>query len=765
MPVWKGAAYVSTTTGGLLGATRWFMVTTENNNGTGDRAGWEGNAGGSIALRYKSGTTGLTPPPDADNIIIEARLADGSTLIQLHNGSPPNNSPINLDLTSLGDGGADRCGEIELYIHASAENLLGDYTIDSQNTAGPGSISAWARGLVRSNALVTAITASAYPAGSTFAYGAAAAETFTLTAAHTLPFVATGTQQARIDALTAALATQVAGSAQAFNGADTVQQFTADNSFNDGAETYGARFSPVGNSFITPDSGAVTWTTFIDDGAVVQDGETVTRAAFFNVNPQILGGAATLSKALHNLGDLATIAFGVTNARGESLTRSLTLQLIDSGAGLVQSGADTGPTYNIDRTLQPADDADFDFTGAQWSYAVAQADVDTNPSANAYRVSNKYRLGSAVGLNDLAVVTDFELYNNDGEIVNFDFFLSNADGSALVSATGVSISVLNSADLAVEAVVPFDTDGTGAIDGAYATDAAHVAANDATGTDKRLTAARAGNTTDNSDAEWFVSSLYLIDVHTQISGTLVPDDFPTQESTETDRGVILGDIFYTWVHVEGIRNDGREIDTSGNAVTVTIRDPSGGITDTFLLDTGPDASNGSRSGWTPRLDILPAAPAGNWNYEGSVAFQGSSATTSELRVYITPLTSNLFILATSPVLMRPGQDFQFTIRCEKDGAETDPETVPVWRLLSGATLAEISNGELLSVVSSLPEINGSRYTVLQSDLTALPLPPGRYVVFFEAQLNGNDMKQQVEFRIAPVQINPVLSKLGGIGPP
>lgn len=628
-----GNAELATQQGGLGGAFRFWALRTQDIGGIGnsDLTPHTQAAGTQITVYFRTGTSGATPPSQADTVILQARLSDGTVLKEFHNGAPPaDGTSYTLDFTDTGSaGGAERCGGVELYIRAIFDGVAGDYDIDSQGTVTVGSSSNHHAGLLRSQKKISDIAISAYPAGATFAYGPAGDENLTLTVTHTQPFVADEGQM-RIDALDVT-AQQAAGTATNVNGTTTTQQFTADNTFDDAAKTYGAEAVPVGNAFITPDSGAVLWTTFVDDGAdVEQNGDNVRRQSFYDVDPRIGMGAATLGETIYNRGEATTIDVGLTNARGEALTRSIQFALEDSGGNVQTTLSDTGPNYDIDYTIGAGDTAVADQAGDQWSLRTDQADIDTQPEQAVYAVS----------------------------------------------------------------------------------------------------------------------SFYFTDVHVQLDATLVTDDFPDDDAGEDDGGVILGDQFSCWVHVEGVRNDGTEIDTTGSAVTFERFDPDGGLFDQLTTDTGPAASNGNRNGWTARITKDPEKPAGQWSYKATVSFNGNSGTDTEAITHITPVASNLETLVRAPVVVAPGSTFRVHWRGEIDDAAAAPEDQPVYKIFKvdgDDNWSEVvGQTEMRNKVDGTATINGAEY---YADVT-IPAAAGRYVLWTRGQLNGNGIRRRETFYAA-----------------
>lgn len=607
---------------GLAGATRSFFLKTANDTVPGAEALWEGTAGTAITLYFTTATTGLTPPDAPDIVTLEVRRSDGSILRTLHNGPPPTNgTSYTLTLSDTGlSGGADRCGGLELYVRAQRTGGLAPYDVNSQQLD---------RGILCSNAIVSAIEVNSYPAGGTFAYGASGDEVVTITLTHTQPFVA-NEGQLRIDALDGT-AVQASGSSQNASGTTTQQSFTANNTFDDAAKSYGAQLTAVGNLFITPSSGSTPWTKLVASGAnVEQNGTAVRRQGFYNVDPRVYLSIDAIGQTLYNRGELATVDFSVTNARAENLTRSLAYQVKDSSGTVRKSASDTGANYDGDYTIGNNDAAALDAVGSQWTLNLNQSDVASNPSANIYKVSR----------------------------------------------------------------------------------------------------------------------LRLLDLHTQLTGTLNKDDFPSEDANEEYAGVILGNVIYTWAHVENIRNDGTEVNTSGASLVLQIKDPDGGIQTTYNFDTGPD-------GWSDRINVQPSAPAGDWTYELTLTDQfNNTASASHTVTYITPLTSNLTTLVNHPTLAKPAQVVKIQLRTEVDDAPSVPESLPQFKIYAvsaqGAWSEVVGVTNMQNRVDATETINGAEYT---ADVT-LPTAEGRYVLWTHVQLNGNGIRNVSSFRIANDAFDP-----------
>lgn len=475
---------------------------------------WEIDAGASVTLRFRwtdvPGAIGLTPnDPNKVYLIAYYETGTGTVVRTFANGTAvANNSTYTFHGTNTGQsGGSPRCGTLRLYVRAVKDDSTGglnDYDTNSDAAganANPGAL--------RVNMLVSNLAVNAYPAGSTFAYGPAGDEIITLTSTHTQRYADRNVETYRIDALENAVV-QSNGTIKEIGTTSTAQTFTANNTFDDAAKSYGKKFTVTGNSILVPTE---KWTLPKANGVnVTQSGtDAVERQSFYNVDPRISIVGTVLSKALHRLDDNTTIDFNVTNARGEQLTRSLTYQLKNSLGTVRKAASDTGANYDIDYKLLESDDASYDFIGVQWTFNTNQADVDSNPSELAFKVSNKIMIGSAVGVNDLAVTTDHEIYNNYVEdIVSIQTYLSNPDGTAL-SNQSVNVRVhddevsSNEEDLQV-----VSTDANGLLSYTYAPEPEDKVTDDAVGSPKHLEIDFVGNSTDDSAEEWTLSGKLLV---------------------------------------------------------------------------------------------------------------------------------------------------------------------------------------------------------------------------------------------------------------
>lgn len=413
-------------------------------SGMSDRSGYEANCGTSITFYYKKITT--TNPPN--KVTIQIRRDNDNTVLQtlLNAGAEP------ADGASFSYTNAS-AGPVRLYVQLVKDNSSGnltDYSVDSDGnfTFGTGLVlpSGIAdAGCLRGNALVTALAVSAYPAGSTFAYGVGADEIITLTATHTAPIAGLSASNVRLDAVTAADAQQIAGTTQALDaGTSYTQAFTAASGFANAAASYGARLLPISNAAFVPTSGAILWTKFVASGTATQDGNNVKRSSFYNVDPRITMPTVTPGKSLYNLGQASTIALTVKNARNESLTRSRPFQLKDSLGAVKQAASYTGTPYNVAYTIGTSDDAAANLVGNQWTINTNFSDVTTNPSANAYKVSSKYQGDIQVQLGATLSAESFPFSDTGedhafvilGDIAKTWLIVADASGAPVNTASG-----------------------------------------------------------------------------------------------------------------------------------------------------------------------------------------------------------------------------------------------------------------------------------------------------------------------------------------
>lgn len=220
------------------------------------------------------------------------------------------------------------------------------------------------------------------------------------------------------------------------------------------------------------------------------------------------------------------------------------------------------------------------------------------------------KLESSSGL----IVTKF----NRAEIVYVEGYLFNARSQQLTRSMTVSIEDI-SAIVCNTGVLLTPSSGKYSTTYTVPTGGSCIVANTDTGSERYL---RAVNTDQNkrSGVDTYVSSLYYVDTHIQISSTLNKDDFPTENANEDFTYIISlaqTDTVHLWCHVKTVRKD-VEIDTSGNTVSFSLVDPNVATRLSGTDDTESD-------GWTtPSKDLLASTPLGTWTANCGVVFNGNS---------------------------------------------------------------------------------------------------------------------------------------------
>ena len=201
----KGNAHVHFTD--TLGtSSRKVTVSTSNSVDAHTDKAWEIAPGASQTLFINTATTGLAPPsmPSGDGSYcnVDIYYENGATPVQSFTNTDAG-CPASVDLTSTT---SDRAGVYRIRIRFRHCTLfaLGNCTAfeyaeqDSDANMGTGDTDNH-QGALRVGMDVSSITVSAYPAGSTFAYGTAGDETFTITANHTLPRAVANNENVRVN--------------------------------------------------------------------------------------------------------------------------------------------------------------------------------------------------------------------------------------------------------------------------------------------------------------------------------------------------------------------------------------------------------------------------------------------------------------------------------------------------------------------------------------------------------------------------------------
>lgn len=339
-----------------------------------------------------------------------------------------------------------------------------------------------------------------------------------------------------------------------------------------------------------------------------------------------------------------------TNQTVRVNTRRNAGSVIENGASqeLGTSGS-TPASFTADTTYDPTTGTNYDtefeivgtsnlLAGEKWTHIATTENGASiiRDSATVARYANRFAVDPSISFStdgttaNNNATTTFSVYNR-GETVNWQFYLLNSRLEKLSRAMTVSVIA---SDNATEDGPASRTPAANLYSASYAVGAAHLAANDTTGSAKRFRAANTDQTKDSNNAH-AISSLYFIDAHPQLTSTVSKDDWPTQNANETTSGVIAADFFSFFAHVKNVRKD-TNIDTSGSAITFIVKKPDGTTSATQTSDTGTD-------GWTNNYDFYPVAPAGSWSVVASTTFNGNSATDTETLTFVSPYAGNYLI--------------------------------------------------------------------------------------------------------------------------
>jgi hypothetical protein len=643
MAVYKGNALVVQTS---AGSTRSFALRTDavSSTAAGDLAGFTLSAGDSITLTYQTGTTGALAPSAPNTVIIQVYYETGtSTLIkELYNGAPPS-SGTNFTFYATDDGesgGSPRAGTLRLYVQAIRTDF-GAYNVNSDSNGD--------QGVIRANAKVSDLSVSAYSSGTTFAYGTASNENITLTATHTQPYDVRGHENVRIDALDIT-AQQVSGTVKDIGSATTTTQvFTVSDIFDDTAKSYGTDFIPIGVAQLVPDSDTnMLWTSFVDDGSnVEQNGNSVNRESFYDVDPRITITTVTIGETVYNRLESSTHSFEINNARAENLTRSVNWNIIDGDGDVVASVNDTGPTYSNTRTIGSTESATNDLIGDTRNITTALSDT-YNESENIYNVSRLWKIredsGSAVGTvftdKTQSPSADNKILFNRGQDVFFTGLLFNVRDEALGASSGF-FAPRRIDQVAYELnLTSFTLTASGEFTGADATYVVPFTSVTSPSSRSLVFSSNnveqprtgkdgAGNFAETNiiTSEWTITDQYQVECRLQKE--------PTYNADPEDVVFTIGsDAIYSY---------GKVLDAVGDPVPdalVKLRqfDPNG-------IQSALAEESTQANGITLAASFQPNTPKGEWRYSATTSNQGNTGTNNQLTNHVSAFTANKAIIS------------------------------------------------------------------------------------------------------------------------
>lgn len=538
------------------------------------------------------------------------------------------------------------------------------------------------QGCLRSNMVVSDLTVSAYPSGTKFAYGVSSDEQFTLTATHTQKYADRDNETFDLIS-TNSIDTAVETFLDVEVGAATTtsQAFIVDDTYTTGDNNHGFRFTVNNNGILLTTE---KWSLPIASGAnVTQDGtDSVKRSSFYVVNPDVTIGSPTLGQNVYNRDETATLTVGVSNARGQSLTRSVTLQVKDGGGTVKKTITDTGPVYGdggtSDYLIGSSDRATYDLVGDQWTLNGLMTGARFANTQNAYKVSRMWLFDTSGAASITPSAANKQVFTdkitspgsdlkttfNRGQPAFFNSYIYNVRGQKLTGPT-TNFNVRPTATEVfeesndVEALVSGQFTGAGAT---YTVDVDEstggkclVVASTATGSDQpRTGTGGSGNfaETNTATAEWVVSSTYTLLTRTQ--------KLSTRNANAQDTQFTIGeDVIYCFAEVRDFHGDVVQSAT----VDFTQRNPNDALTQTQTgFVSGSD-------GWTasPGAAFDTRAPSGpNWIMRSAISnHNGNTGTDDQSITMLSAFTANKNIIPSFGAV--PGVPNTLGLMASSDG--------------------------------------------------------------------------------------------------
>lgn len=549
-----GVSGVGTTTGGTLsGRCLYFTVqsvappcSTGGIITTGNQAAWELDPSGCTTLYYHNVANGAVPPATPNKLTLSIFYDDTSTAIRTYQSlAAPPATGTGHQLCATNDGtstGSPRSGPALILIRAVKDNgngLPGNTNYDIIMTGTGTQDTSFDIGFIRFKTTVSNITHSAYPSGSTFAYGASADESITITGSFTTPAGDSNRETMFTSILDeSTLLVGQAGSTVDVDSGSLAQSFVVDSTFPFANSPYDGCLTIVGNGY---------------------NGLKHTRYT-------ATGHGATINRI--------SDTFACNTA-----------------------------DFNIDSRIK----MDSDTTGG---------------FASADETDRSYTGGSCSG-------SLIEVFNH-GETICTAWSLVNARDQYLSrSMTFARRDSVNTVCSSYGSLSP--TANVYTITGSLSTGGTCLAANDITGLPRHILTTN----TDQSYASgtvYSVSTLYFVDTHLQLSNILVADDYPTEDANEDLQYFVRSDgsggddsdTIHLWCGVQGVRKD-LNIDTSGNAISANIQDPTSTVRES---DMGDSDTSGFTTGM---LNLLATTPLGDdWEGNCSVSFNGNTGADTEM---------------------------------------------------------------------------------------------------------------------------------------
>ncbi len=290
------------------------------------------------------------------------------------------------------------------------------------------------------------------------------------------------------------------------------------------------------------------------------------------------------------------------------------------------------------------------------------------------------------------------------------------------------------------------------------------ARNDQTGAEWRVKLVDPTVTATGDHAAFYVSSLLNIYVHAQLHDNLVlPSSWPPISPSPAQEFKIGTDQIFLWVHSAGVGSSHPPIETTGDAISVSLYDPAMQLSEARVTDSQAGPTNQNLVGWSPRLQFTPQLPEGEWQFVVSVSHEGNSGSANLTAQYLLIVDRDLFVLLAPPVDARPGETARILLLCERNGAAVEADTIPQWRLIS--TDADVPAMEELS--SGAMTFCGTQADPLYCVDLTMPLDEGRYLIGAHARLSGQLVGVAEPFEVKAQQTitHPLSFRLGPFSVP
>lgn len=432
-----GFSMAATTTGGVAtgrcmafhlgGAGTLTCSTTGVGSTTADfNTAWNMAAGDCTTIRYDDVvSTGSVFPAAPNKVGLVVRADNTATNVRIYltdAAEPANGSTYQFCSTNDGTStGSPRAGTYRIlgaFVKDNGVGGVGNYNI---NTDGLGSPSSFNKGGLRGGLIVDTLLQSAYPSGSTFAYGPSVDETITVSATFTTPNIDAGVETMRtgiLDSITMGGGPgEVGATIDVDTGSISQSTYVVDNTYAFANNPWVPAISLQGNSVSMGNRWTYFPTTGHGSGIIYLSDTAVINTNTFNIDSRIkmdsdgAGGFASADETdrsyaggtcsgslieVFNRGENACTAWSIVNARDEYLTRSMTHARYDSVPTLCSNYGSLTPTSGV-----------YSVSGSFSTSATCLAAADITGSARYLVITNtdqSYTSGTVYSISSLLFV-------------------------------------------------------------------------------------------------------------------------------------------------------------------------------------------------------------------------------------------------------------------------------------------------------------------------------------------------------------------------